>query len=74
MNNIQHIKPFYAPPEVQDDLREDGLTLMGINISGNFKHYNKRPMTKKEIDNIIQILYNVLINENNLSSEWDQTS
>lgn len=78
MSKIRHIKPFYAPRSAQNDLLSDGLIILGMNITGNFMHYNNRYMTRKEIDNIIKMLYDSLINVNKLKHEsridWNQTS
>ena len=74
MSKINYIKPFYKPDDAQDDLHHDAITLMGINMTSNFKKYNKASMSKKYVDNLVKLFYNVLITENDLENEWDQTS
>lgn len=74
MSNIQHIKPFYVPFEAQKHLLSDGMVILGMNITSNFRKYNHRYMTQKEIDNVVKMLYDSLINANELDHEWNQTS
>lgn len=74
MSKIRYLKEEYSLDEAQDDLRHDALTLMGFNIAGNFKRCNKRSMTQKDVDNVVRVLYDVLIHENDLKNEWNQTS
>mgnify|MGYP000035210240 CR=1 FL=1 len=73
MSKITHIKPFYKPAYAQADLREDGINLFTNNMTANFKTYEKRFMTKKEIDKLTRLFYNKLI-EANINEEWNQTS
>ena len=60
------IKKIYAPADAQDILRADGLIISAVNIVASFMNYNKRFMTKKEVDTTVKILYDALMEQNEL--------
>jgi len=66
MSNIRYIKPFYKPRKVQEDLRDDSIILFSANMTATFYRYEKRYMTKKEIDKQVKNFYDCLILHNNL--------
>lgn len=74
MNNSKFIKEIYALKDTQEDLRFDSIYIFAQNMTVNFKTFSGRAMTKKEIDNYVEFMYNRLIVENEIETEWNQTS
>ena len=68
-----YIKPEYKLPEAQEDLRHDAVVLMSMNMSSNFRRFNKRCMTREEIENKLDLFRKVMYSENEIE-EWNQTS
>ena len=71
--NVNYIKKDYALPEAQDDLRNDAIILFGMNISNNYRRFNKTSIKKEEIDVLVDLFRKIMYNENE-NKEWDQTS
>ena len=72
--SVSCIKEIYGKEEIQSDLTLDSLVLFAKNITNNYFNFNKRTITKDDIDKLVDFFGNELYKYNEIEIEWDQTS